>query len=176
MGPSAAEAPSAWVELEPRLALVWGSLVVAALCAWPVWRTWRAWRTAQERRGVALLTAVGCSLLFVGAPLALAADAGTSGVRVSDSRVETTRLGRPVTGIDFADLTSVELGHSGSLGPLTPGRWDDRVVLTGRTPSGERVQVVVTTARVASLRPLLDALEPVVRERPELSTTWGDLD
>ena len=176
MAPSAAEVSTAWVELEPNQALVWGSLVVAALCTWPVWRTWRAWRTAHEHRGRALLTALGCSALFVGAPLALAADAGTSGVRVSDTRVETTRLGRPVTGLDFADLTSVELGRSGSLGPLTPGRWEDRVVLTGRTPSGDPVRVEVSTTRVASLRPLLDALEPVVRERPELSTTWGDLD
>ncbi|RYC11136.1 hypothetical protein [Nocardioides zhouii] len=176
MGPSAAEHSSAWVALEPRLALVVGSLVVAALCAWPTWRTWRAWRTARDRRGLALLTAVGCTLLLVGAPLALAADAGTSGVRVSDTRIETTRLGDVRTGLDFADLTSVEVGQKGSLGPLTPGWSDDYVRLTGRTPTGDRVAVEVTTARVTSLQPLLDRLEPVVRDRPELSTTWGDLD
>ncbi|MBL0746560.1 hypothetical protein [Nocardioides baculatus] len=173
MAPSAAEASSTWVELEPRTALVAGCLLVAALCAWPVWRTWRAWRSTHDRRGLALLTAIGCTLIFVGAPLALAADAGTSGVRVSGTRVETTRFGEPRTGVDLADLTSVEVGCEGSLGPLTPGRWDHYVRLTGSTPSGGRIEIEVTTARFESLQPLLDALEPVVRERPGLSTTWG---
>ncbi|WP_157559109.1 hypothetical protein [Nocardioides sp. Soil774] len=158
--------------LEPRTSLVWACLLVAALMVWPVLRTWQAWHTSTARRSMALLTAGGCSLLFVGAPLALAADVATSGVRVSGERVETTRLGRTRTAIDFADLTGVERGHEGSLGPLTPSAWDDYVRLTGRTPSGASVELEVTTARFESLQPLLAALGPVVRDRPELSTTW----
>lgn len=175
MAPSAAEGSSSWVELEPRAALAVGCLLVAAACAWPVWRTWRAWRASGHRRGLALATAIGCTLLFLGAPLALATDVGTMGVRVSDTRVETTRLGEPRTGLDFADLTSVEVGREGSLGPLTPGRWDRYVRLAGRTTSGGHAEIEVTSARFTSLQPLLDALEPVVRDRPELSTTWADV-
>jgi hypothetical protein len=173
VAPSAAETASAWIELAPRAALVWGPLVVAALMLWPVQRTWRAWRQAADRRSVALLVALGCTALFVAAPLLLSADTATSRVRVSPTGVEVTRLGDVRTRLDFADLSRVDVGEDASLGPLTPGRWRSYVRLTGHTSTGERVKVLVTTARVSSLDPLLAALEPVLADRPELSATRG---
>jgi hypothetical protein len=164
-----------WVELDPRAALVWGPLLVAALLAWPVTWVWRAWRRAARPRARALATAVLATVLFVVAPAALALDTAATRYRVSATVVEVSWLGRVQSRLDFADLTRVEVGRRGSLGPLTPGRWEDYVRLTGRSAGGEEVVVLVTGARVRSLDPLVVALGPVLEDRPELTTTPGDV-